>query len=273
LLAGLAATESRLELSGVSTAVLQVGDGPPLVLVHGGIECGGAYWAPVVAELAERYRVVVPDLPGLGESEPAGRRVELAFPEWFSGLLHETCDEEPTVVAHSLGGGLVARYAVEHGGLRGLVLYGSPAIWRYRMPLGLVAAALRFDLRPTLRNHERIERWAFLDVERTRLQDPDWFQAFAAYCVTCASRPHVRQTMRRLVRTQTERVPQVALRRIGARTTLVWGRRDRMVPLDLAEEASSTLEWPLHVVEDAGHVPHLERPARFARALTEALAD
>jgi 2-hydroxymuconate-semialdehyde hydrolase len=273
LIAGLRLTERRLELSGVSTAVLEAGDGPPLVLIHGGIECGGAYWAPVVAELAGRYRIVVPDLPGLGESEPAARRVELAFPEWFSELLHRTCADEPSVVAHSLGGGLVARFAAEHGGLRRLVLYGSPAIWRYRMPLGLVAAALRFDLRPTLRNHERFERWAFLDVERTRLQDPDWFQAFAAYCVTCATRPHVKQTMRRLVRTQTERVPEIVLRRIGVHTTLVWGRRDRMVPLDLAEEASSTLEWPLHVVEDAGHVPHLERPATFVRALTRALTD
>ena len=32
------------------------GDGPPLVLLHGGIECGGAIWAPVVSRLAERHR-------------------------------------------------------------------------------------------------------------------------------------------------------------------------------------------------------------------------
>ena len=65
LVAGLPVTERRVEPAGVSTAVLEAGDGPPLVLLHGGIQCGGVYWAPVISRLAERHRVVVPDLPGL----------------------------------------------------------------------------------------------------------------------------------------------------------------------------------------------------------------
>ena len=47
MLAGLPVDERRLDLAGASTAVLEGGDGPPLVLLHGGIECGGAIWAPV----------------------------------------------------------------------------------------------------------------------------------------------------------------------------------------------------------------------------------
>ena len=42
LLADVDVTERRLRLAGVSTAVLEGGEGPPLVLLHGGIECGGA---------------------------------------------------------------------------------------------------------------------------------------------------------------------------------------------------------------------------------------
>jgi hypothetical protein len=48
MLAGLPTTERRIELAGVSTALLEAGDRPSLVLLHGGIECGGAYWAPVI---------------------------------------------------------------------------------------------------------------------------------------------------------------------------------------------------------------------------------
>jgi len=271
LLTGLPLTERKLILAGVSTAVLEGGDGPPLVLLHGGIECGGAYWAPVVSNLTERHRVIVPDLPGLGESEPA-TEVELAFAEWFSELLRGTCDEEPAVVAHSLGGGLAAGYSLQRGGLRRLVLYGSPAIWRYRMPLGLAATAIRFGLRPSQRNLERFERWAFLDVPRTKQQDPSWFEAFEACDVARGSVPHVQRTMRRLVRTQTKQIPEEALRSIGVPTALLWGRHDRMVSLQLAEAAGSAFGWRLHVVDDAGHVPHLEQPDRFVRALSEALA-
>jgi pimeloyl-ACP methyl ester carboxylesterase len=47
----------------------------------------------------------------------------------------------------------------------------------------------------------------------------------------------------------------------------VWGRRDRFVPLELAEAACNRLGWPLHVIDDAGHVPHIEQADAFLRAL------
>jgi len=50
------------------------------------------------------------------------------------------------------------------------------------------------------------------------------------------------------------------------------GRHDRFVPLRLAESASARLGWPLHVIDDAGHVPHLEQPDAFLAALHSALA-
>ena len=115
LLAGIDVDERRLDAAGVETVVLESGHGPPLVLLHGGIECGGAVWASVIPALAGTHRVVVPDLPGLGESEPADRLDVSTFEEWLQALLAATCDEPPVVVAHSLTGGLAARFAARHG--------------------------------------------------------------------------------------------------------------------------------------------------------------
>ena len=49
--------------------MLEGGDGPPIVLLHGP---GGnaAHWARVIGELAATHRVIAPDLPGQGASEP-----------------------------------------------------------------------------------------------------------------------------------------------------------------------------------------------------------
>ena len=54
----------RQSVSGPScwTSVMELGDGPPLLLLHGGIACGGAMWAPVLRQLAGAHRVVVPDV-------------------------------------------------------------------------------------------------------------------------------------------------------------------------------------------------------------------
>jgi pimeloyl-ACP methyl ester carboxylesterase len=267
MLARLPVAERRLELAGVSTAVLEGGAGPPLVLLHGGIECGAAVWAPVVARLAERHRVVLPDLPGLGESEPVARLDAPTFADWFIALLGHTCEAPPVLVAQSLAGSLAARFAVEHGErLARLVLYAAPGVGRYRMPLGLRATAVRFALRPSEANAERFERWAFADLDRVRRADAEWFAAFGAYLLARAQVPHVKRTMRRLIATGTKPVP--ALEGIEVPTVLLWGRHDRFVPLRLAEAANSRYGWPLRVVEHAGHVPHIEQPEAFLEALS-----
>src|SRR6266508_3623535 len=67
LLAGLPVAERRIELAGVTTAVLEGGDGPPMVLLHGPGEFA-AGWLRVLPDLAADHRVVVPDLPGHGAS-------------------------------------------------------------------------------------------------------------------------------------------------------------------------------------------------------------
>lgn len=272
LLAGTPVKEGRVQVAGVSTALLEGGAGPPVILLHGGIECGGVYWAPVISSLADRHRVVVPDVPGLGESEPFARFDSESFAAWLTALIEQTCAEKPFLVAHSLGGSLTARYAAQHGeALRHLVMYGTPAIAPYRLPLGLVLAAVLFDLRPSQRNMDRFSRWAFLDPAATRGLDPEWLGAFDAYNLACGAVPHVKHTMRHLIRTCTKRVPDDELQRIEIPVTLVWGRHDRMVPLRVGEVSSSTHGWRLHVIDDAGHVPHIEQPDAFVAALRPAL--
>jgi pimeloyl-ACP methyl ester carboxylesterase len=271
LLEGLPVQERRLDVAGVATSVLQAGQGPPLLLLHGGIECGGAYWAPVVSRLAERHLVVIPDVPGLGESDPVDGLDATSFAGWFAALLDLTCQEPPTVVAHSLLTSLAARFAARHGDrLKRLLLYGAPGIGRYRMPLALLVAAVLFDLRPSPRSGERFSRLAFFDLERTRRRDPAWMEAFAAYTLSRATVPHVKQTMRHLIGTCTKQVPDDELRRIAVPTALLWGRHDRFVPLRLAEGAASRLGWPLHVLDATGHVPHIEQPDAFLDALGRA---
>jgi 2-hydroxymuconate-semialdehyde hydrolase len=272
VLAGLPVSQRRLDVGRVSTALLEGGAGSPLVLLHGGIECGGAYWAPVMTRLVEDHHVVVPDAPGLGESEPLARLDDEAFARWLRELIQLTCETAPTLVAHSLFGTLAARFAAAHGdSLARLIVYAAPGIGRYRMPVGLRLVAMRFALRPNERNGERFERFALLDRERTRRRDPAWFDSFGAYVLSRARVPHVKRTMRVLVKAGTTRVPDAELQRIGIPSALLWGRHDRMAPLSLAEAASTRLGWPSHVVDHAAHVPHIEQPDEFADLLIHAL--
>jgi 2-hydroxymuconate-semialdehyde hydrolase len=269
MLAGLPQPRT-LEIAGVSTSVIEVGEGPPLLLLHGGIECGGAMWAPVLPRLALQHRVVVPDVPGLGESAPASRLDVDNFASWLTALVEQTGLEDATVVAHSLIGSLTARFAARDARLFGrLVLYGAPAVGPYRMPLRLRYIAVRFAIRPNARNAERFERFALLDLDATRQRDVGWFEAFDAYNRARAREPHVKKTMRQLIATQTKPIPEGELGLIDVPTTLLWGRHDRMVPLAIGQSASARHGWPLSVIDGAAHAPHVEQPDAFVGTLTD----
>ena len=106
LLAGAPVTERRLDLAGVSTAVLEGGDGPPVVLLHGQNGWSGM-WLPVIADLVTTHRVVAPDLPGLGASVvPDGPPDAARVLAWLGELIQRTCpgvmNGLPLVIRHTL---------------------------------------------------------------------------------------------------------------------------------------------------------------------------
>ena len=190
--------------------------------------------------------------------------IRIAFDRWFAELLRLMCPAAPVVVAHSLLGSFAVRFAVRHRALlQRLVVYAAPGVGPYRMPMGLRVVAVRFAVRPTARNAERFERFALLDLDATRRRDPEWYDAFSAYTTARAKDRHAKATMRQLIRAGTKQVPDAELRTIDVPTALLWGRDDRMAPLQLAEGASTRLRWPLYVVDGAAHVPHIEQPGSF----------
>jgi pimeloyl-ACP methyl ester carboxylesterase len=274
LLAGVPVTERRLQVAGVSTAVLECGDGPPIVLLHGQ---GGfaALWLSAIPGLAATHRVIAPDLPGLGASEapngPPGAETVLA---WLGELIDQTCPTPPVLVGLSIGGQIAARFAAEHSErLDRLVLVDTPGlVGRVRPAPRTLLALIRHSARPSERSTLRMLRHLVVDLERLRRQLDKRWAPFLAYMVDRALTPSVKQANRRLMRELgLQQIPPQDVGRISAQTTLIWGRADRVTPLRTAEVASSRYGWRLHVIDDAGHLSLAEQPQAFLRALRTAL--
>jgi pimeloyl-ACP methyl ester carboxylesterase len=274
LLEGLPLQQRQRELAGIATSVLEGGDGPPLVLLHGGIQAGGVIWWRVLPRLATTYRVVVPDLPGLGESQPAARLDTRTVAAWLEALIHATCQEPPILVAHSAPGALAARFAAQQGtGLRRLVLVDAAGLAPFRPSPGVLVALGRSVLRPAIGSFEGLMGRVMHDLDRVRQQEPERWQALASYAVARATRPSAKRAMRQLARGGTKAIPHQQLRGIAVPTALLWGSGDRLLPLPTAQRASATLGWPLHVIDDAGHLPHVEQPTAFGEALAAATGE
>lgn len=267
--------ERRLEIAGAPTSLLTGGHGHPLVLLHGGIQVGGVIWWRVIRRLANSHRLVIPDIPGLGESDAGVRRLDAAgVAEWLGELIRVTCDAQPTLVAHSVPGAWAARFAAEHDGLlRRLVLVDAVGLGRSRPPLAFLAAVVQNTVRPTPATFDRLMRHSMRGSNRERDRVSDDWEAFKSYFVSRAVRRDVKKAMRQVGRAASTTIPETKLRTIPVPTTLIWGSHDRVVPRRVAEAASDRFAWPLRVIDDAGHLPHVERPDAFVDALGAAVTD
>lgn len=272
LLTGLPVVERRIQLAGVSTAVLEGGAGQPLVLLHGPGEFAGN-WMRVIPDLVQTYHVIAPDLPGHGASSVASGQVDAdGVLAWLGGLIERTCPSPPALVGHVLGGALAARFAVRQSErLSHLVLVDSLGLAPFRPSAKFALSMLGFLVRPTTHTYERFMGQCSFDLDGLRTQMGEHWEPFAAYNLELARGPNAKVAGRLMRRLGVPRIPASDLARIRVPTTLIWGEHDRANRLRVAETVSARYQWPLHVIDGCADDPARDRPEAFVAALRAAL--
>jgi pimeloyl-ACP methyl ester carboxylesterase len=269
LLVTMPVAERRLQLAGVSTAVLEGGNGPPIVLLHGP---GGyaAHWMRVIPT----HRVIAPDLPGHGASAiEAGRLDAERMLAWLGELIDQTCAASPAaLVGQLVGGAIAARFASRDSSrLSRLALIDTFGLQPFEPAPEFGSALHDFLAQPDDDTHERIWRRCAFDLDALRRSMGERWAPFAAYNLDRARTPSVQAAMHVLIEQFGAAIAPAELARIGVPATLIWGRHDLATPLAIAEAASARYGWPLHVIDDCADDPPIEQPEALLRTLLGAL--
>ncbi len=273
LLGELPVSERRMELAGVSTAVLEGGSGPPVVLLHDPAEYA-AKWLRVIPDLVRTHHVVAPDLPGHGASElidgPLDADLVLT---WLDRLIEEVCDTPPALVGLILGGAIAARFAARHPDrVSRLVLVDSLGLRPLEPTPEFGQALQRYLTEPNEDTHDHLWRHCAFDLDGLRAAMGESWEPFAAYNIERARTPSVQGAVHTMMdQFAMTAIPPETLAGIALPICLIWGRHDLATPLSVAEAASGRYGWPLHVIDDAADDPVMEQPAAFLRALHVAL--
>lgn len=275
VLEGLAVTEQRVDVAGVSTAFIRGGTGSPLILLHGQGGTGIA-WAPVLPRLLTSHDVIAPDLPGLGESVVRTGEIgpDMAV-SWLGSLIKETCDQPPIVVGFSLGGAFAAQLGVAGTTkCRLIVLADSGSLAPFRPDPKILPSLIRLNIRPNSRNLARLFANTMVNFERFRASLGDRWQAFEAYGVDRNSNPEVKTANRQLLRRLgTHQIPSSDLKKIASPVAMIWGDQDRIMRIGIARAAHDNFGWPLHVIENSGHTTKWDQPDAFVDALEAAIKE
>lgn len=218
------------------------GDGHPVVLIHG-LSGSTRWWRHTLPALARHHRVYLVELPGHGRlirGSPSLPLVDAAA--WLLAWMDAAEVQRPHLIGHSMGGYIALRLAASSpAAVDRLVLVDSAGV-------PVVRSLIQYAL--PLARAGRYMAPSFLPVLA--------YDAFRAGPLTLlrSALDLLRQDVRE------------DLRRITAPTLLIWGERDALVPVSVAEMMRREIpESRLVVLAGAGHVPMFERPQDFNRAV------
>ena len=264
---------------GARVAYRELGAGPPLALLHSAL-LSHMEWEPAVEQLADRFRVILPDLPLHGDSESNPRLPYTLdwFAEVMGGFVAEVLGRRPLLAGHDAGAEILM-HGVLSGNIRParLVLmpnrmHAAPAHPRMRSAWRLAARAaavpgldrllssatrvvftpqrgMRLSARgnPAAAN---LVRHAFADVPGNSSLARSW-----AKCARAWPRGAQRQLL--------DLYPQLEMP-----VLLLWADRDPLHPLAIAEEALRALpRGQLRVLQSAGFLMAYDDPVGLAREL------
>lgn len=250
--------------NGLTTNYHDVGQGETVVLLHGSGAGVSAFanWRLTLPALAEKFRVLAPDMAGFGFTERAPNAV-YSLDNWVAhalGFFDALRIERANIVGNSFGGALALALATRvPERVNRLVLMGAAGTY-FELTPGLDAA---WGYTPSLENMRKL-----LDIfayDRTLVTDD-----LACLRYEASIRPGFQESFSQMFPAPRQRwidalaTPDTALRALQAPTLLIHGREDRIVPLsstfrlfDLVPRAE------LHVFGQCGHWTQIEHAARF----------
>lgn len=251
-----------IRASGLDIAYERVGEGPPLLLVHGAGD-DHRVWGPQFAALADEFTVVGWDEPGAGRSSDVPADFRLADYANCLAALIEALDLGPAHVAGISWGGTVVQELYRHHPrlVATLILVDTYAGWKGSLP----AAELR----------TRVASAREMLAAPAEAFDPTSTALFAGgppaeflpmlEDMAAAVRP---ESLRTQLSAMADADQRDLLPRIAVPTLLIWGEQDARSPLSVAQQFAEAIpDAKLVVIAGSGHLSNLESPEQFNDAV------
>jgi pimeloyl-ACP methyl ester carboxylesterase len=246
--------------AGLEIAYERVGEGPPLVLVHGAA-VDGRMWQPQLAGLADQLTVIAWDEPGAGRSSAVPQDFQLAdYAHCLAAVIEDVGLGPAHVAGLSWGGTVVLELYRHHPELVAtLILADTYAGWK-----GSLSPQ---ELKARVEGVQRMMAAREFDPTLPGLFAGDPPAEFAGLMRAMAADVR-RETLRTALGVMAEADQRGLLPRITVPTLLIWGEMDARSPLSAAREFERAIsDTTLVVIPDAGHVSNLERPDLFNDAI------
>jgi len=266
--------------SGRRVHVIEAGDGPPVVLLHGS-STSSLSLLPLLDRL-EGVRAIAVDRPGFGLSEPAHvprERFRDAAIEFVDEVLDELGLESSALAGNSMGGTWPVWHALAcPERVSGLVLLGSAPLLpgtRPPAPLRVMCAPVAGDLlqRVMKPNEKMLMRlMSSMDEQDTIIRYPDLIESVVAAgndpIASAVNLAELQAVISPLGFRRSARMHPDELERLTAPTLVLWGDHDPVGTVEVARTTARLVPEAQLEVLPGGHVPYLGNPERVSDLLS-----
>lgn len=251
------------------------GAGVPVVFVHG-FPTSSHLWGDVVPLMPPGHRLVIVDLLGYGRSDrPLGHAVDIdAHAERMVALLDELRIQRACIVGHGMGGGIAQALTLGHPHrVSSLCLIDSapldrPPVKLSRFAFVVLAMAGVLPTSAMLATLHHELRRGYIDGPRAEHSIDLYLRPFRDAPGRTAMLAHLRSLARSQTPSSLQRPSSISVP-----TSLIWGQRDRLVPLLLGQRLQASIPAAtLDIIPEARHFTPEESPQRVTEVIAALLA-
>jgi pimeloyl-ACP methyl ester carboxylesterase len=250
-------TEKISTINGVAIHYWEDGDanGYPILLLHDGISDAKFQWGEIIPMLSDEYHVIVPNLPGFGDSAPINGGID-AHVEWIHSLLDELDVEAVALVGSAFGALLVRAFSTKYPTrvaaailVNGGILPNIPSFFAMLARLPFVGEMLYNTMGTSACSRDSLDKMLHVksvltesfvkEVESSGKRFGRVLRLIAANPIPDEMTPHVP-------------------------TLIMWGQEDKLATPNEAKILQKSIPGAkLSEIEACGHLPQLEEPDVF----------
>ncbi|MFQ6040715.1 MAG: alpha/beta fold hydrolase [Candidatus Poribacteria bacterium] len=269
--------EKYVTVDGIKIHYLTAGSGPPVILIHG-LGVFAETWLYNIKPLSGRNTVYAPDLVGFGRSEKPKVKYSLAyFVKFLSGFMDALNIERASLVGNSMGGLIALRFALDYPNRVCKLVFVSGAGLGRKVSFGLRLLSLPIlgDILLARTTKKGIRRGLEGSFYNPDFVTDEWVEeTFKVYKLPSARRAFlsVLRSGVSIFGLKRDVVLLEQLPKIQAPTLIIWGKRDKVIPVEYAYTAHARIrDSQLHIFSECGHAPQVEKAKEFNRLVLEFL--
>lgn len=257
--------QREVTIGAIKTSYLLSGNGKPVILLHGA-GAGAVTWYPSINTISRNFQVIAPDIVGYGESDkPDAPYNRSYFSAWLKDFMKELSISKAHIVGLSQGGAIALQFAIENAEMvEKLVLVDAAGLGAKVSFWPLIGTIWMNSFPSSMANRFNSPYILHKPVNR----DPN----HSNYSISVLKSKGGKKAFKQGRGTAVSKIPEELLKQIENETLIIWGKDDKLFPVEYGEAAAKIIpKAKLHVIQDAGHLPLMDQPEIFNKILDDFL--